>query len=286
MIHLVGGNVLRPVFANFIFLRSGIFLLLVLSVLVFPRMGNSHALNPESIDRYAEITLTPDRLVVIYEVILGISPTERMAQILDKNQDKNITEEERNSFIQYIEELHRVKQIVKIGEETLSLQFIQGDTYRTIGHNGINVLKIDLGFTCELPAGIPRNTTLSFQYRDAYLETFAGWKQIAFHAQDGVQFSGHIPYKEFLKFDYEIIAKRGFIPSTDAIQIEVNLPPQTRNPSDLKITMPTKDEIDLVGQSSGIGLLLKIWMILGGVAVLLGIVYFGIRWMRSSSPPQ
>lgn len=248
-------------------------------------LAEPHALNPESIDRYAEITLTPGRLVVIYEILLGIAPTARAASQLDANHDNVISDEERSGFVSKNAEMFGQKQIVQIGDSTLPLRFVQGDVYRTIGHNGINILKIDAGYVCDLPAGIPRETTLAFQYKDTYLENLPGWKQIHFSPRDGVRYSGHIPYGEFKKFDYEIIVTKGFIPASDFIDLEVWLPSSANSSPEPAVVLPEKDEVDLSVQALEISLLYKIWIILGGIGAVIAVVCLWIR-RRSNSRPQ
>ena len=57
-------------------------------------------LHPASIDRHADITLTPTKLVLVYEVVLGINATEKAARMLDPNNDGEITNEDREKFLQ------------------------------------------------------------------------------------------------------------------------------------------------------------------------------------------
>ncbi len=267
-------------------IRNIVLLILVLGLIPGGRQAWPHALDPESIDRHAEISLTPNRLVLIYELLLGINPTERAVNQLDADRDKNITGEERNAFVRKMAEEYGARQIVEIGGHRLSLPFVQGDTYRTIGHNGIDVIKIDLGFVCELPADLPRETTLSFQYRDASLETKTGWKQIAFLSLNGVRYSGHIPYRDFGKFDYDIIEKKGFIPATDSIRIEISLPTASIAPANPPLIMPEKKEIDFSDSNSGLDLLFTIWLWIGGIAILIVLLYGGLRWKQSRSDLQ
>lgn len=247
------------------------------------RLAWPHALDPESIDRHAELSLTPNRLVLIYELLLGVSPTERAVRQLDADGNKNITGEERNAFVRKTAEEYGAWQIVEIGGRRLNLSFVEGDAYRTIGHNGINVLKIDLGFISELPADLPRETTLSFQYQDASLENKKGWKQIAFVSLNGVRFSGHLPYRDFGKFDYDIIEKKGFVPATDSIRIEISLPNATIAPVNPPWIMPEKNEIDISAGKTELRLLFTLWRWIGGIAILTALVFGWYRWKQSRS---
>jgi hypothetical protein len=264
-------------------LRNSLFVLLTAAGLFVAARAESHSLNPESVDRHAEITLTPSRMAVIYEIIFGIAPTERFASVLDSNRDNQISDEERNVFVKKVSDKYAPNQIVQIGGAVLPLQFVKGDTYRTIGHNGINVLKVDLGYVSDLPAEIPRETTLTFQYKDANLEKVPGWKQIKFSPMDGVRFSGHIPYQDFGKFDYNIINTKGFIPATDSIQLEIWLPASNSAPNsarDSGVVMPERSEVDFVSQTLGLDLLYQVWMVLAGIGALIAFGYFGLRWMQ------
>lgn len=265
------------------------FLLLIGVCLFSAGRANAHALNPESIDRYADITLTPSRMVVVYEIIYGIAPTERLASSLDSNRDNKISDEERNAFVNTMAEKYAPKQAAQIGDSVLPLKFVKGDTYRTIGHNGINVLKVDLGYAAELPASILRETTQAFQYKDSNLENLPGWKQIKFSSRDGARYSGHIPYQDFGKFDYEIINTKGFIPATDSIQLEVWLPasnPSSNASPDSGVVMPERAEIDLVSTTLGLDLLYQVWLVLAGLGALIALGYFGLRWFQKKQNSQ
>jgi len=184
----------------------------------------AHALHPESIDRHAELTLTPSRLVLMYEVVLGINPTERATRRLDANNDGTISDEERTNFVQESARNYAGGQVVRLGDRDLSLQYQVGDIYATIGHNGINVLRLDIAYTCNLPADIPREASMPFLYKDNNFTKFPGWKQMQFFARDDVRFAGFVPYTEYKPFDYEIINQTGFFPSTESIELTVNLP--------------------------------------------------------------
>ncbi|MGC9328377.1 MAG: hypothetical protein ACP5I1_12145 [Candidatus Hinthialibacter sp.] len=259
---------------------SIVLLLGVIGILYAAIRAESHALDPESVDRHAEITLTGDRLVIIYELLLGINPTNRAVEKLDANLDKTISNEERDAYIAEIAPIYADLQTVQLGDTRLPLQFVQGDVYRTIGHNGINVLKIDLGYMCDLPADIPREATLAFHYHDANLEDRNGWKQIRFNPLNGVRYSGHIPYKDFGKFDYTIMETKGFAPKTDQISIETFLPASSDASNAPAVVLPEKMEIDEASGGAGVDLLVKIWLALAGISVVLGLIVWRIRHSR------
>lgn len=210
-----------------------------------------HAWHPESIDRYVELTLTPTQLVMVYEAILGLYPTERAAKKLDADQDGKITDAERDAFVRETAEEYAPKQTIRIGEWKLTPRFVTGDTYRTVGHNMMDVIKVDLGYVCPLPAGIPRGITLPFFYEDSQLIKVPGWKQMNFAPRNGVTFSGHIPYQEYKPFDYMIMETKGFIPATNFIELEVSLPAAPAGTGEIAVTLPSKSQYDAgTGQTS------------------------------------
>ncbi|MFB3784863.1 MAG: hypothetical protein ACE15F_00695 [bacterium] len=203
-----------------------------------------HAWHPESIDRHAELTLTPTQLVLVYEAILGLYPTQRAAKQLDADTDGKITDAERDVFVRDSAEEYAAKQTIRIGEWKLTPRFVTGDTYRTLGHNMMDVIKIDLGYVCPLPAEIPRGVTLPFFYEDSRLTKVPGWKQMNFVSRDGVVFSGHIPYQEYKPFDYMIMETKGFIPATNNLELEVNLPAAPAGTGEIAVTLPPKNQYD------------------------------------------
>ncbi len=210
----------------------------VLALWIFSLSAYPHALDPESIDRHTELTFTPSNLILIYQVILGIKPTERETRKLDADGDGTISDSERDSYVKKASEKYRKSQILRLGDRELTLQFIQGDAYASFGHNGINVIKIDIGYTSPLPADLPRNTMLSFSYEDRNIMKISGWKQINATARDGVKIEGHIPYREYAPFDYELINEKGFMPATDSIKIAVSLPPVSDTGGNAPVVLP------------------------------------------------
>jgi len=251
----------------------------VLVVLFFkPVSAHSHALHPESIDRYAELTLTSSRLVVIYEVMLGINPTERATKRLDANNDGQITDEERTVFLKAVAQEYANGQIVRLGNKTVSLLYQFGDVYSTIGHNGINVLRLDLAYVGPLPADIPRETTIPFSYTDNNFNKFPGWKQMQLLTRDGVRFEGHIPYTEYKPFDYEILNKTGFFPTTESFAVSVFLPKENSS-QDAPIRLPVKISLDDIMRQR-----VHRWemVVLGGVAIFFAaaVIVLFLRYRR------
>ena len=225
---------------TFLIRFSTTFLVLLHYVCINPQPVLSHALHPESIDRYAEITVTPNRLVLIYQVILGINPTERASKALDPNNDGTITDEERNTYLQQISQEYIEGQKIYLGDVELKTTYQIGDVYSAYGHNGIRVIRIDIGFICDLPSDIPRETHLKFSYEDQTMKQRVGWKQIQLFTRNGVKYEGHIPYTEYKPFDYEILNTKGFSPATDSITGEILLPANENNGEIAPIKLPER----------------------------------------------
>lgn len=199
-------------------IRSGFTLVLLAGLLAAPFAAQPHALNPESIDRYVEATLTPTQIVLVYQVIFGLNSTEEASRKLDPNEDGVITDEERARYVNTEGQRYGGRQYLKVGDETLTLEFRMGDAYAHFGHNGMHVIKVDLGYVCPLPAELPRGSTVEFQLKDYDLETVPGWKQMQVITRPGARYEGHIPYREYKPFDYEILNEKGFAPGTDSIK--------------------------------------------------------------------
>lgn len=199
----------------------------------------AHALHPDSIDRFADITLTPTQIAVVYELVLGMNPTEKATRKLDPNDDGVITDTEREAFLAEAGPIYAAQQIVEIAGRRIELQYRMGDAYAALGHNAINVIKIDLGLVAQIPSDIPRNATVDFFYRDLNILKIPGWKQIRFQTQNDVAFAGHIPYREYKPFDYEILNTKGFSPSTDEIRLHVRLP-EALEPSIVSLDLPAR----------------------------------------------
>lgn len=187
--------------------------------------SHAHAMHPDSMDRHAGITFTPGKLILIYQAICGLNPTESYSRKLDPDNDGTITDEERTVFIKIIAETYAKNQVMKLGEQDVSLQFHSGDAYASVGHNGMNVIKVDIAYTAAYPTTMPRSATQSFLYEDNNFKSVPGWKQMQVSACDGVVYDGYVPYQEFKPFDYEIINTKGFTPSTEKVTGTVNIPP-------------------------------------------------------------
>lgn len=191
-----------------------------------------HALHPESVDRYAEITLTPTQLVIMYEVVLGINPTERAVKQLDADNNGDISDDERDAFVKARAEQYARNQKIVLGEKRLNPQFKLGDAYGFVGHNGIDVIKIDIGYLCTIPEDTPKGRAISFSYTDDNFTKAPGWKQMKVKPLFGVKYDGHVPYADYKPFDYEIIVQSGYYPSTESINIEVTFPAAVNAASD------------------------------------------------------
>lgn len=190
----------------------------------FIKNGYSHAMHPDSMDRHAEFTFTPSRLILIYQVVCGLNPTESYTRRLDPDNDGTITDEERLSFVKAIAETYTKQQIIQIGGQNIPMQYHSGDAYATVGHNGMHVIKVDIAYTIAYPADMPKNATHTFSYEDNNFKAVPGWKQMQVTARDGVVYDGYVPYQEYKPFDYEIINTKGFSPSTEKLSGQVNVP--------------------------------------------------------------
>lgn len=196
--------------------RAWMFGLAALMVWAAPA-ARPHALDPESIDRYVEITFTPTKLIFIYQIMLGLNPTERAAAKLDPDRDGVITDAERDAYVKEEAASFSARQYVKLGDHLLPLEFQMGDAYSSFGHNAITVIKLDLAYTCALPPDLPRSATVPFEFTDYWMEPILGWKQMQVKTAPGARYEGHIPYRDFEPFDWEILAEKGFFPATDNI---------------------------------------------------------------------
>ncbi|MBZ0254453.1 hypothetical protein K8I31_00220 [bacterium] len=241
--------------------RTCLLLSIVVWLLAAPFAAQPHALNPDSIDRYVEATLTPTQIVLVYQLILGLNPTEDASRRLDPNDDGEITDEERDRYLQSEGRRYGGRQYIKVGDEVLMPEYRMGDAYSYIGHNGINVIKVDFGYVCPLPASLPRGATLDFQLKDYDLETVPGWKQMQVISTEGAHFEGHIPYTEYKPFDYEILNTKGFAPATDSINGQVSFDKPTEA-SPVDIVLPEKPGPEIIRDNTW-----QYW-VFGGVAIV------------------
>jgi len=243
-------------------------------------VAHAHAMHPDSMDRHAEITFTPGKLILIYQAICGLNPTENYSRRLDPDNDGTITDEERFAFVKTIAETYAKNQVLKLEEKDLALQFHSGDAYASGGHNGMNVVKVDIAYTAAYPADMPRSVTQSFLYEDNNFKSVPGWKQMQVTTRDGVVYDGYVPYQEYQPFDYEIINTKGFTPSTEKISGNVNIPP-IKNAVHLEITTVTLPEktvpLEVMRQDDMIML-----MLVYGLAAffVLMVVVIGYRAVR------
>lgn len=255
--------------------RTRLTLSIIVWLLAAPFAAQPHALNPDSIDRYVEATLSPTQIVLVYQLILGLNPTEAASRRLDPNDNGEITDAERDRYLQSEGQRYGGRQYIKVGDEVLMPEYRMGDAYSYVGHNGINVIKIDFGYVCPLPASLPRGATLDFQLKDYDLETVPGWKQMQVIATKGAQYSGHIPYTEYQPFDYEILNTKGFAPATDSINGQVAFDKPTVA-SAIDIELPQKPGPEVVRNNTW-----QYW-VLGGIAIVAAafITAFAMKMRR------
>ncbi|MEW6236246.1 MAG: hypothetical protein AB1656_12745 [Candidatus Omnitrophota bacterium] len=206
--------------------------------------ADSHALHPESVDRFAMLTFAPSHLVIMYSTVLGVNPTERAAKELDPDNDGEITEAERGAFIEKMAQQYAQGQIVRLGGRDLKLEYKTGDAYASFGHNDISVIKIDIGFLCSLSEDLPRGIPLDFSYEDTNVNKAPGWKQIKAQTMNGAVYEGLVPYAEYEPFDYEILNKTGFVPATEGIKIKVTLPESSESGAVLPLQLPPKRDAE------------------------------------------
>jgi hypothetical protein len=257
-------------------------LLLLLFPLLLPTLNACcHALHPDSIDRYAHITLTPNNLVIIYELLLGKNPTAWAMRKFDADKDGTITDQERDEYVSKAARKYADNQTLSIGQTELEFQFVQGDAYESYGHNGMSVVKIDIAYKFNLPADIPREATISLNYKDDNLLVVPGWKQVGFSTIGGVVYSGHIPYKDVEKFDFPAMELKGYFPATESIDIEINLPKSGVEDVAASIQMPEKKEQIRVYWDSDKKIVMVIWGILVVFLVVIGVLYIRSRRVQN-----
>ena len=75
--------------------------------------------------------------------------------MLDPNNDGEITNEDREKFLQEVSAQHASAHDILLASQPLKLEYHMGDAYSTSGHNGIYAIKVDLGYVVEIPAAIP-----------------------------------------------------------------------------------------------------------------------------------
>ncbi len=250
---------------------KGVFSILLL-LMIGPFAARPHALNPDSIDRYVEATLTPTQIVLVYQIVFGLNGTEDASRRLDPDDDGVITENERSRYVEAEGKRYGGRQYLKVGDQTLALEFRMGDAYAHYGHNGMHVIKADFGFVSPLPASVPRGATLDFQLKDYELETVPGWKQMQVITQPGAHYDGHIPYRDYQPFDYEILNDKGFAPGTDSIKGLVSFGSASQS-GDIQIILPERTVMEAPPN------LAMQYVVLGGVGIFL-FVFIGAIVMK------
>mgnify|MGYP006271421455 CR=1 FL=1 len=249
---------------------------LVWAWLLFPALGYGHALHPDSIDRHAQFTFTPSEMVLVYQLVLGINPTEEATRQLDPDDDGEISEADRDRFVRSQAAYYAQGQRILIDGQPIAPAFEMGDAYATVGHHGIHVIKIDLGYRAALPASIPRGASLTFSYEDTRLLSIPGWKQVNLEGLGGVRFDGHIPYREFRPFDYQIIAEYGFYPATDDFDGTLFFPQETQSLR-ASLTMPERVNLETPRPNS---LLESIFLVAGSLFVVLCLATIYAKWQQ------
>ncbi len=258
--------------------------LLIGWIFLFSAIGvYPHSMQPTAVLRFSEVHLAPDALSLIYIVEPGSIPFQDMAKDIDQNEDRNFSEEDLNAFLDQIKDRYSKGQNVSLADETLDLNFHRGEVYEAVGHHSADTVRIELGYLADIPASVPRGATVSLSYEDTRLKGVPGWKQIKFFPEDGVRYSGHVPYGDYAMFDLSLEQELQFTPSTHQLNLQVHLP---ENPSrDSRELLAAKLDNSPLFNSGLVRIKEKsttVYWILGGMVVIfaLGLAAKQFGWVR------
>jgi hypothetical protein len=186
----------------------------------------SHALDPRSIDRYAEIILSPERGRVYYVLVYGQNGSEFARDMLQPDPLGLAPIDRQQAYLAQRNDQYAPGQTLEINSQPVPLQYVGGASGMVIGHGGAEVNRAVLIYEFGYPADMVRDATVPCRYEDTNFVRLFAWKQIRVLGLQGVQVDGHIPYENLIPYDYTNLDLAGFLPSTRSVQLDIFVPAQ------------------------------------------------------------
>ncbi len=204
---------------------------MLLLLVLLPGVCPAHKLDPRSIDRYAEILLSPAGGRMYYVTVYGQIGTDDARKILEPDRHGRATPEKQKVLLAKRRDEYTDKQTLQIQGERVDLTYRGGVSGMTIGHGGMEANRTVLIYDFVYPAGMPRDATVSFHYEDRNFTRLYAWKQIRVLGLQGVRVSGHQPFDDLDPYDYQMLDTTGIMPTTRSVTLEIYVPSQpVRNP--------------------------------------------------------
>lgn len=195
-------------------------------LVILGRCATAHMLDPRSIDRYAEILLSPEGGRLYYVLMYGLNGTEYARQILQPNDQGIAPVDRQQTYLAYRHQQYSAGQRLEIDSQKVSLQYIGGVAGMVIGHGGMETNRAVLIYGFDYPEGMTRDVPVPFYYEDTNFARLFAWKQIRVLGLQGVQVRGHQPYEDLVPYDYTRLDLAGFLPSTRSVSLEIVVPSQ------------------------------------------------------------
>jgi hypothetical protein len=238
----------------------------------------SHALDPRSIDRYAEILLSPAGGRVYYVLVYGQNGSEFARDMLQPDPQGLAPLDRQQAYLAQRNDQYAAGQTLEINSQPVPLQYVGGASGMVIGHGGAEVNRAVLIYEFGYPADMVRDATVAFRYEDTNFVRLFAWKQIRVLGLQGVRIYGHTPYENLVPYDYTGLDLAGFLPSTRSIQLDILVPAQpvagaTPAVSYVDALMqfgwppPPRTEIQLLKKVIVAGV--SITLLIGGIAVVV-----------------
>ncbi len=193
-------------------------------LLILARSAAAHMLDPRSIDRYAEILLSPQAGRLYYVLVYGLNGTEYARQILYPNNQGIAPVDRQQTYLEYRNQQYSSGQTLTIDSQTVPLRYIGGVAGMVIGHGGMEANRAVLIYEFSYPESMARNVPVPFHYEDTNFARLFAWKQIRVLGLQGVQVRGHQPYEDLVPYDYTGLDLAGFLPSTRSVDLERVVP--------------------------------------------------------------
>jgi len=196
----------------------------LLLLIVLPCECWAHKLDPRSIDRYAEILLSPDGGRLYYVTVYGQIGTDDARRVLEPDRDGLADSENQAIYLAQRRDEYTDKQTLRIDGEDVDLEFSGGVSGMILGHGGMEANRAVLIYDFKYPAGMPRDATVSFHYEDRNFTRLYAWKQIRVLGLQGVRVPGHQPYGDMIPYDYRRLDMEGIMPTTRSVSLDIYVP--------------------------------------------------------------
>jgi ABC-type nickel/cobalt efflux system permease component RcnA len=176
--------------------KNYVLLLLLLVFLLPPLFVSAHPMGNFSINHYSKINVESGNIKLKYLIDMAEIPTYQEINVIDTNQDSNMSTEEKTDYLRKkIEELTKGLAL-ELNGEPLELTTDTSAMVFPPGAGGLPTIKITVNYRAAFNKRNLKDKNKVF-YRDANYPDRTGWKEIIVQVEEGVLiFQSSVPSED------------------------------------------------------------------------------------------